>query len=165
MTPETIPFGWRPATGADVPLLAVLYADAAASLGPLVYTEEQVAAWAANPRRDPQAFRRYVLDHDTWVAERTSDFAILGFCGIDFDGERREVHALYVRPSVTRHGIGTEMLRRTLQRARSSGARRFAAWATPFSRPVFLRAGFEWTQSFTESFAGVPFERYRVELG
>ena len=162
---SAIPFHWRPATPADVELLAVLYADAAARLGPLVYTPQQVEAWAAHPRRDMCAFRRYVLGHDTWVAERVDDFAVLGFCGVDFEGAAREVHSLYVRPSVTRHGLGAQMLARTLQRAEAGGARRFAAWATPFSRPLFLRAGFALTRTVSEPFAGVRFERYRVERG
>jgi len=66
---------------------------------------------------------------------------------------------------MTRHGLGTEMLRRTLARAEADGARAFAAWATPFSRPVFLRAGFAWTRTVHEPFAGVMFDRYRVERG
>jgi GNAT superfamily N-acetyltransferase len=159
------PFHWRPATAADVEPLAVLYADAAARLGPRVYTPEQAAAWAAFPRQDMAAFRRYVLGHDTWVAERAEDFAVLGFCGVGGAGEQREVHSLYVRPAASRQGIGGEMLRRTLARAEAAGARGFAAWATPFSRPVFLRAGFEWTRTVVEPFAGVMFERYRVERG
>jgi len=156
------PFGWRPASAADLGALAALYRDAALQLGPLVYTREQTAAWAAVPDDAPQ-FRRYVLEADTWVAERASDFAVLGFCGVSFDGALREVRSLYVAPLATRQGLGGEMLRRTLQRAEAAGARRFAAWVTPLSRPLFLRAGFAWTQTFTEPFAGVEFERYRVE--
>jgi hypothetical protein len=57
------------------------------------------------------------------------------------------------------------MLHRTLQRAHAEGATRFAAWVTPFSRPVFLAAGFALTQTVRAPFAGVEFERYRVELG
>jgi len=162
---SSIPFHWRPATPADVELLAGLYADAAARLGPLVYTPEQVEAWAGVPGRDACAFRRYVLGQDTWVAERVDDFAVVGFCGIDFEGQTRELHSLYVRPSLTRHGIGSEMLARTLQRAGSAGARRFAAWVTPFSRAVFERAGFVLARTVVEPYAGVMFERYRVERG
>src|SRR5262249_42929936 len=121
------------------------------------------AAWAAWPGQDEPAFRGYILGHDTWVAERAGDGAVLGFCGVDFEGERRELCSLYVRPSMTRHGLGGEMLRRTLARAQAAGARAFAAWATPFSRPVFLRAGFAWTRTVHEPFAGVMFDRYRVE--
>ena len=60
---------------------------------------------------------------------------------------------------------GSAMLRRTLERAEAEGARRFAAWATPFSRPVFEAAGFVLTRTVSAPFAGVVFERYRVERG
>ena len=41
----------------------------------------------------------------------------------------------------------------------------FAAWATPFSLPVFARAGFSPVRTVREPFQGVMFARYRVELG
>ena len=129
------PFDWRPASAADVSVLAALYRDAARQLGPLVYTLEQTRAWASFPY-DAAAFREYILDADTWVAERAGEPSVLGFCGVSRAGELRELHSLYVAPSSTRQGIGTEMLRRTLQRAEAAGAKRFAAWVTPLSRPL-----------------------------
>jgi putative acetyltransferase len=55
------------------------------------------------------------------------------------------------------------MLARTLARARDAGATRFAAWVTPFSRPLFLAAGFVLTQTVQAPFAGAMFQRHRVE--
>jgi len=160
--PAPVSFEWRQASAADVFLLAALYRDAALRLGPLVYTPEQTRAWASFADDQP-AFRAYVLDADTWIAERAGDGRALGFCGVSTEGELREVHSLYVTPPGTRRGLGGEMLRRTLLRAEAAGATRFAAWVTPFSRPVFLAAGFEWTQTVSAPFAGTMFERYRVE--
>lgn len=157
-------FDWRRATGADVFTLAALYRDAALRLGPLVYTPQQARAWATFAD-DAPGFRQYVLDADTWIAERPGDGRALGFCGTDAQGDLREVHSLYVAPALTRRGLGSEMLRRTLARAGAEGATRFAAWVTPFSRPVFLAAGFAGTQTLEAPFAGVLFERYRVERG
>jgi putative acetyltransferase len=158
----SVPFAWRPATAADVAVLATLYRTAARRFGPLVYTPAQVDAWAGFAEADA-VFRAYVLEADTWVAERIDDAVIQGFCGVARAGELREIHSLYVRPEATRRGLGGEMLRRTLERAQAAGARRFAAWATPFGRPVFLRAGFTWTQTVQGLFGGTMFERYRVE--
>jgi N-acetylglutamate synthase-like GNAT family acetyltransferase len=158
------PFDWRRAVPADVFVLAALYRDAALRLGPLVYTPEQVRAWASFADDEP-GFRAYVLDSDTWVAERPGDGRTLGFCGVGNAGDRHEVHSLYVTPGRTRQGIGSEMLRRTLARAEAGGATRLAAWATPFSRPVFIKAGFALTQVVSAPFAGTLFERYRVERG
>jgi GNAT superfamily N-acetyltransferase len=157
-------FDWRRAVPADVFVLAALYRDAALRLGPLVYTPEQVRAWASFAD-DAPGFRAYVLDSDTWVAERPGDGRMLGFCGVGAAGDRREVHSLYVTPGRTRQGVGSEMLRRALGRAEGDGATRFAAWATPFSRPVFIKAGFALARTVSAPFAGTLFERYRVERG
>ena len=159
-----VPFDWRPARPADLYVLAALYRDAALRMGPQVYTPEQARAWASFAD-DEAGFHAYVLGTDTWIAERPGDRRALGFCGVDRQGELREVHSLYVTPALTRRALGGEMLRRTLDRASAEGARRFAAWVTPFSRPLFLAAGFELAQTVTAPFAGVMFERYRVERG
>ena len=157
-----IAFEWRPAGGGDIFELAALYRDAALRLGPLVYTPEQTRAWASFAE-DEAGFGRYVVEADTWVAQRPGDGRVLGFCGVAREGEVREVHSLYVTPAWTRRGLGSEMLRRTLQRAYGQGAVRFAAWATPFSRPVFEAAGFALARTVTAPFSGVLFERYRVQ--
>ena len=159
-----VPFVWRPATPADVFTLAAIYRDCALRLGPLVYTPEQSRAWASFAEDEP-GFRDYILDADTWIAERIGDTRTLGFCGASRDADVREIHSLYVTPPMTRHGIGGAMLRRTLQRTEHEGATRHAAWVTPFSKPVFLAAGFTLTQTVQAPFAGVMFERYRVEKG
>jgi GNAT superfamily N-acetyltransferase len=159
-----IAFDWRRAGADDTFTLAALYRDAALRLGPLVYTPEQVRAWASFAD-DLAGFGKYVLEADTWIAERPGDGRALGFCGVATEGDVREVHSLYVTPHCTRRGLGTEMLRRTLERAGTQDAMRFAAWVTPFSRPVFLATGFALTQTVEAPFAGVMFERYRVERG
>jgi N-acetylglutamate synthase-like GNAT family acetyltransferase len=165
MTPvPPVPFVWRPATPADVFTLAAIYRDCALRLGPLVYTPVQTRAWAASAE-DEAGFRDYVLQADTWIAERVGDTRALGFCGVSRAGDVREIHSLYVTPPMTRRGIGAAMLRRTLQRAEHEGATRFAAWATPFSKPVFLAAGFVLARTVQAPYRGVMFERYRVEKG
>jgi GNAT superfamily N-acetyltransferase len=166
MTAEATPvaFDWRRVTGDDVFTLAALYRDAALRLGPQVYTPEQARAWASFAD-DAPGFRAYILDNDTWIAERPGDGRALGFSGVRLHDGLGEVHSLYVTPARMRQGLGTEMLRRSLERATADGATRFAAWATPSSRPVFLAAGFALTQTVEAPFAGAMFERYRVERG
>lgn len=56
-------------------------------------------------------------------------------------------------------------LAHALARARQRGLATFAAWATPFSLPVFGRAGFSPVRTLREPFQGVMFERYRIALG
>jgi putative acetyltransferase len=144
----------RLATAADVPALAALYAEAARTLGPQVYTPAQVAAWESFGADTP-AFRAYILQANTWIAGDPPE----GFCGISADGE---VHSLYVRAALTRRGLGTRLLAHALSRARAGGCQRFHAWATPFSKPVFERAGFRLQAVVREPYQGVLFDRYRM---
>jgi putative acetyltransferase len=149
----------RRASAADVPALAALYAHSARELGPQVYSPEQVIAWQRFAHDTP-AFADYVLQACTWMAEDAA--GPLGFCGIDAEGE---VRSLYVRATATRRGLGSALLAHALARARQQGLASFAAWATPFSLPVFARAGFSPVRTVREPFRGVMFDRYRVALG
>lgn len=149
----------RLAAAADVPLLAAIYAESAAVLGPQVYGPEQVRAWISFGRNTPE-FRRYILSADTWIAEHHGE--PLGFCGIDADGE---VHSLYVHPRHGRRGLGTLLLAQALRHASAGGIGHFEVWATPFSRPLFERAGFTLHEVRREPYQGVVFERYRLHRG
>jgi putative acetyltransferase len=150
---------FRRAGAADVAALAALYAHSAAQLGPQVYNAAQVQAWQGFGRDTP-AFRDYVLNATTWMAQ--DEHGPMGFCGIGSDGE---VHSLYVRADGTRRGLGSALLAHTLAQAGQQGIEHFGAWATPFSLPVFRRAGFTLRRTVCEAWQGVRFERYRVGLG
>lgn len=168
---------FRRAGASDVPALAALYAHSARALGPGCYTPQQVQAWARFPA-DATAFGDYILRPRTWMLV-TPDGAPLGFCGIEpghvagtgpghttaeVDAAAfGEVRSLYVAASATRRGLGTRLLVHALQDAERAGLRRFQAWVTPLSRPVFERQGFRLVRTVTEPFEGVLFERYRVE--
>ncbi|MDO9094676.1 MAG: GNAT family N-acetyltransferase [Rubrivivax sp.] len=151
----------RPVQPADVPALADLYAECARVLGPAVYSAEQVAAWEGFGRNTAD-FSRYVMDADSWLAMDADEPGAppAGFCGAGHGGE---VHSLYVRPRHTRLGLGRLLLDHVLAQAAARGESRFAAWVTPFSRPVFARAGFRLVQTVSAPYQGVVFERYRVE--
>jgi putative acetyltransferase len=150
----TSPF--RLAAAADVPALAAFYRATALALGPQVYSPEQVQAWARSTD-DVERFARYILDAQTWIADDAAGPA--GFCGIAVHDGLGEVHSLYVRADLTRRGLGARLLSHAMAR---SGASRFEAWATPFSRPVFERAGFALQRVVSEPYQGVVFERYRM---
>lgn len=157
MTP--LPFGHaRLATPQDVPRLAALYAETARRHGAWCYSPEQVNAWAGFGADTPD-FRDYLLGARTWVAEH--DGRPLGFCGIDADGE---VRSLYVQADHLRRGLGSALLAHALQQARAHGLEHFEAWATPFSVPVFRRAGFRLQRTVEQAWKGVVFERYRMVL-
>jgi len=148
---------YRLATAGDLPALAALYRETALELGPQVYTPAQAQAWARSTD-DGAGFARYILDADTWIAGEGID----GFCGVGLHGPTAEVHSLYVRAALTRRGIGGALLAHAMGQARDRGAMRFEAWATPFSRPVFERAGFMLERVVAEPYQGVMFDRYRM---
>lgn len=148
----------RRATADDVGALGALYAATARALGAWCYTPPQVAAWAGFGD-DLEAFRPYVLEPETWVAV-DDDGAVLGFSGVDAAGE---VRSLYVRHDAVRRGIGSALLAHGLARGAERGLTHFAAWATPFSLPVFERAGFRLVDRVRADFHGAEFERLRVE--
>ena len=150
----------RLATAADVAALAALYRDAASTLGPQVYAPEQVEAWARSTE-DRERFARYLLDAQTWIDE-TSEGTPRGFCGVSIDDRAGEVHSLYVCAALTCQGVGTRLLAHALAEARAQGALRFGAWATPFSRPLFERAGFVLQRVISEPYRGVVFDRFRM---
>ncbi len=158
---------FRLAVPADVPTLAGLYASAARELGSWCYSPEQVAAWSAFGADTP-AFRDYVLGARTWLAlpaeavdgsEDGGAETVLGFCGIDAEGH---VPSLYVCPDHNRRGIGTALLAHTMADARQRGLHHFSAWCTPFSEPVFARAGLVVVERPLTEFAGVSFRRCRM---
>ena len=160
----------RPATPADVPALAALYATCARTLGPGCYMPEQVVAWASFGA-DLAGFADYVLKADTWVAVAAAGPGVdpqqgepagvvpMGSSGVDDGGE---VKSLYMRPDMIRHGLAGQLLAHGLGRAQARGLQGFAAWATPFSLPVFQRAGFVPVERVRAEFAGAMFERIRV---
>lgn len=156
--PSLPDWGLRPAADHDVPVLAALYADTARCLGPWCYTPQQVNAWASFGADTP-AFREYVLGADTWVIEQRGSRELLGFCGVDAQGELR---SFYVRADCTRQGLGSSMLQHVLRQAELRGLVRLHVWATPFSRPVFERFGFVLEQVVREPYQGVPFDRLRM---
>lgn len=148
---------FRPAVAADVSALAALYVNCAVTFGPTVYSPEQVVAWRSFGD-DLNSFHGYVLQARTWVADDAVGQAV-GFCGVTAEGE---VLSLYVRPDAARQGLGGRLLDWAIQRAREHDVMRFAAWATPFSRPVFERRGFVLERVSHEPYQGVMFDRYRM---
>lgn len=132
MTPPRL----RQATADDVPTLARLYEASVRRAGPAAYTPEQVEAWASFARED-EAFRRFVLDAHTLVAEESD--RLLGFAGLTDQGL---LASLYVHPDHGRRGLATLLLGALLERARTLALQEVRTHASDFSAEVFRRAGF-----------------------
>jgi len=143
----------RQATAADVEPLAEVYAGTVRTLGPQLYTREQVEAWAAATKRP--AFVDFVLKPMTFVAV-AADVPI-GFSGVEEDGH---VASLYVDGAWTRRRVGTALLERVLVYAKEQGMDELYTEASQFSRPLFERFGFLVAETQYVTYNDVLFERW-----
>lgn len=150
MTPPRL----RPATAEDVPALARLYEAAVRGTGPQAYTPEQVEAWAGFARED-DAFRRFVLDAHTLVAEEGT--RVVGFAGLTDEGL---LASLYVHPDHGRSGVASLLLESLLDRARALALPEVRTHASDFSEGAFRRAGFTVEVVETVERRGRPFRRH-----
>lgn len=105
------PLVTRELSWTDIPALvaleAELFADDAWS------TETWWAELAARPRRD------YVV---ITGGATPDDLAILGYAGLDLGGEVADVMTVAVAPAAQGAGLGSELLRLMVDRAREAGA-------------------------------------------
>lgn len=147
----------RRAIEADLPALAELYTHSVVTVGPKVYTPEQVRMWASSPC-DAEAFRRLILGVTTFVAQSAG--RPVGFCGVADDGH---IASLYVHGDHVRQGIGSQLLRAALDHARAREMGRLYTEANPFSKPLFEKFGFEVYGTERVDRGGVTFERYLMQ--
>ena len=154
-------YALRLATTADLPALRALYAAATEARGPSAFSPEQVRAWVAFAD-DEKEFARFVLDATTFVAEDKAGDKTgpIGFAGLDPDGR---IVSLYVRPDCERRGVGSALLRHVLAEAEALGIDRLYTHASPYSRPVFERAGFRFVGIAHATRRGVAFTLPRME--
>lgn len=148
---------FRLAAAADLPALARIYRETVRTLGPGLYTPDQVAAWAAYAE-ETGSFREFVLKARTQVA--LVDGAHAGFCGVEPGGR---VASLYVDAAHTRRGLGGALLERALDDARATwGLSRFHTEASHFSRALFARNGFAVDEEEVVVRNGVSFHRFKM---
>ena len=138
---------------ADAALLREIYADAIESQAPQLYSEQQVASWAA------LAWLPGVLDQTLkegfgWISGGDAAFAIRH--------PRDRLALLYCRGRAARQGHGKALLDRIEADAIADGVTCLRTEASQFSRPLFERRGWRLVAPETITIAGVPFERYRM---
>ena len=137
----------------DQPLLREIYADAIESQAPLLYSEEQVRAWAALAWL-PGVLDASFLDGSGWLTTDGSAFAVRH--------PEERLSLLYCRGRASRRGHGSALLKQIEADALASGVRQLRTAASQFSRPLLERHG--WLVEVPEMIliGGVPFERYRM---
>ena len=147
---------FRPATIDDLSALSALYASVVRTLGPDLYTAEQVRVWSASAE-DPERFRDFVLKPHTLVAMVKDSTAPVGFAGLEPTGR---IASLYVHADYCRRGIASALLEALLKKAADDGLTQLRCEASKFSRPVFERFGFELDEVERGIHHGVPFMRF-----
>jgi putative acetyltransferase len=152
---------FRLATDDDLPALAALYSNTVRTLGPALYTADQVRVWSASPDH-AERFRGFILEAHTLVALTEASPLPLGFAGLEPDGR---IASLYVRADHCRQGIGSALLAALIEKAAADGLSKLRTEASKFSRPVFERFGFELDEVERGLHHGVPFARFLMSRG
>lgn len=143
---------------ADLPSLASIYRRSIGEMGKEYYSQAQVDAWSSFPN-DLKAFEKWITQATTLVAI-TPEHTGIGFGGIEDLGH---ICALFVSPEFARRGIGFLILEHLLKWARSREIFTVTADASGFSRPLFLKYGFEVIEIEQSEFKGVMFCRYAMQ--
>jgi putative acetyltransferase len=147
----------RLAHESDLSELATLFQQTVLEHAPQSYTPDQTQAWAAFAT-ETDAFRRFILDAITYVAE--DETGIVGFAGIERNGH---VSSAYVRGDRTRRGIGSALMQVLLNDAAQHQMPRLYAEASEFSLGLFKKFGFQLYDTEIVDRQGVQFTRYLVE--
>ena len=145
---------------ADLPQLAEVYRDAVRSQAQVLYSPEQVRAWAAHAVADQGAFRDPLLrgyglvSCDGEMDEQVEAFALL-------DPPDR-LALLYCRGRSSRQGRATALLQALQSHAFSQGVRELRTEASQLSRPLLERQGWRLEAEETAWYDGVAFQRWRM---
>ena len=137
----------------DHSLLREIYADAIESQAGLLYSQEQVQAWAALAWL-PGILDRTFEEGSGWISGEDAAFAIR------FPTTRLAL--LYCRGSAARQGHASQLLVQVEEDARRHGFDRLTTEASQFSRPLLERCGWRVVAPETIAIGGVECERYRM---
>ena len=151
--PQAPPMALRRIVPNDHSLLREIYADAIESQAGLLYSQEQVQAWAALAWL-PGILDRTFEEGSGWISGEDAAFAIR------YPSTRLAL--LYCRGSAARQGHASELLVQVEEDARRHGFDRLTTEASQFSRPLLERCGWRMVAPETIAIGGVEFERYRM---
>lgn len=99
---------FRLATDVDVPTIYSIHTRSVRECCSTHYTSDEIAAWVE--RQSPHKYLPFVQQQCVYVAEAQGE--VVGFAHLD-QGEDEgsgEVKALYVSPSATRRGLGSQLM-------------------------------------------------------
>lgn len=126
----------RPVLPQDIPVLAAIFSASVQDLAIEDYSEEQVAAWAAEAD-DVDAFAARLSGRLTLVA--TLDHSTVGFASLR---DNNHIDMLYVHPAAARRGVATALCDALEKLAAARGVRRVTVDASDTALPLFQRRGY-----------------------
>jgi putative acetyltransferase len=130
--------GIRRFRDSDAASLAALTLASISRLGPLAYSPQQIAAWAAR-RPGPARFITSAAKGDTILVAVAADDMPIAYVLTEDDGH---VDMLYCHPDHAGNGVAGLLLRSAEREARNAGSTRLFSEASELARPVFTRAGY-----------------------
>jgi GNAT superfamily N-acetyltransferase len=126
----------RQATESDAPSLWVIRTEAIRQGCVGHYSADQIAAWSAVPM--PAAFIEAITQSVFLAAEWDGVLCGFGF----MNPETSEVEGIFVSPSFHRNGIGSRLLARLEDRARTLGLTQLTLNATLNAEPFYASSGY-----------------------
>jgi putative acetyltransferase len=148
----------REARAAETEAIRRVHRASIEELGPAAYDPEQVTAWAAGCESADYAATIESDDGCFVVAER--DGQLLGFGSLSFDSPEEyeasadaEVTAVYVHPSATREGAGTELLVSLERVARGRGVGTLGLSASHNALGFYEGHGYERVGTYEHEFS------------
>lgn len=122
----------------DAAGLSVVLKQSVEGLGPLDYSLDQVAAWAARLPDAARMAQRCADGRAVWVAS-DDDGRLLGFTDLESDGH---IDMLYVAPVAKGQGVAAALSDRLMVHARAAGYARLSVEASEAARRFYSRLGF-----------------------
>ena len=148
----------REAVPGDVPQIVRIFFETIHRVNTRDYTAAQVAAWApAVPDAEAWAARK-LPTRTTFVAD--DDGVIAGFGELEPSGH---IDCFYCRHDYQRRGVGSAILARIEERARSLGAARLFAEVSITAHPFFEARGFSVVRQQTVVRRGVELTNFVMD--
>jgi len=150
----------RPAEKKDIVSMSHVYRSAIRAIGEEYYSPEQVAAWSGYPDNKAE-FKRWVQQALTFVAI-AEDSVLVGFGGLEKSGR---ISSLFVAPDFMRQKVASALLAHLITEVDSINIKELTAHASEFSKPLFIKFGFEVINIESTNLNGVDFTRYFMRKG
>jgi putative acetyltransferase len=148
----------RPATPADAESVRHVHRASIEDLDSSAYTQEQVNAWARGC--ESADYVAAITSDDLYFIIAEDDEEVLGFGSLCFESPSEyeasvdaEITGVYVHPSVTRNGVGTEILTNLEQEARECECSTLGLSASLNAVPFYEHHDYERVRAYIHEFS------------